>query len=75
MKIRNAALLAVLSLGLAVSACQKKDESATGQMKDAIGDATDSRDNEKMKDAGEDAKDAIEDAGEAAKEAVDGDGR
>ncbi len=75
MNIRNAALLAVLSLGLAVSACQKKDESATEEVKDAIGDATNTRDHEKLKDAGENAKDAVEDAAEGAKEAVDGDGK
>lgn len=69
MTIRNAALLAILSLGLAVSAC-KKHESTSESVKDAIGDATDSRDHEKLKDAGEDMKDAAHDAGEAAKDAV-----
>ncbi len=72
MNIRNAALLAVLSLGLAVSACQKKEESAAEKVTDAIGDATNTRDNEKMKDAGEDAKDAVDNAAEGVKDAVQG---
>jgi len=75
MNFRNAALLAVLSLGLAVSACQKKDESAGEQVKDAIGDATNSRDNEKLKDAGEDAKDAVDNAAEGVKDAVQGENK
>lgn len=68
MKIRNAALLAILSLGLAVSACQKKEDSAVEEATDAFGDATDSRDNENMKDAGEDIKDAAENVKEEVKE-------
>jgi hypothetical protein len=72
MNIRNAALLAVLSLGLAVSACQKKEESAGEKVTDAIGDATNSRDNEKLKDAGEDAKDAVDNAAEGVKDTVQG---
>ncbi len=73
MTIRNAALLAVLSLGLAVSACKKNHESTTENMKDAIGDATNSRDHEKLKDAGEDMKDAAHDAADGVKDAVKGD--
>ena len=72
MTIRNAALFAVLSLGLAVSAC-KKAESTGENVKDAIGDATDSRDHEKLKDAGADAKDAANNAAEGVKDAVNGD--
>lgn len=75
MNIRNAAMLAVLTLGLGMAACQKKEETPVEKVGDAIGDATNSRDNEKMKDAGENAADAVKDAGEAAKEAVDGDGK
>lgn len=70
MNIRNAALLAVMSLGLGLTACQKKEESAVEKAVDGIGDATNTRDNENLKDAGEDAKDAVENAGEAMKEAV-----
>lgn len=75
MNFRHAALLAVLSLGVAVSACQKKEESTGEKVKDAIGDATNSRDNEKMKDAGEDAKDAVNNAAEGVKDAVQGENK
>lgn len=74
MKLRNAALLAVIGLGLAVSACEKKEETPMEQLGNAIGDATNSRDNEKLKDASEDAAEAMESAGEAVKEAVSGEG-
>jgi len=70
MKIRNAAVLAILSLGVALSACQKKEDSAMEEAADAIGDATDSRDNENMKDAGEDMKDAAENVKEEVKDAT-----
>jgi hypothetical protein len=60
MKIRNALILALLSLGLSMTACKKKDDGPMENAADAIGDATDSRDNENMKDAGEDVKDAAE---------------
>lgn len=73
MKLRNAVLFSVLSLGLGLAACEKKEETPIERATDAVGDATDSRDNEKLKDAGEDAKDAMENAGEAAKEAVGAD--
>lgn len=72
MKIRNAALLAALSLGLAITACEKKDDTPMEEMGNAIGDATNSRDNEEMKDAGEDAKDAMENAADGVKDAVNG---
>lgn len=70
MRMRNLMLLAVLSLGLGVAACQKKDETPVEKAVDAIGDATDTRDNESAKDAVEDAGDALENAGDAVKEAV-----
>lgn len=74
MKLRHAALLAVMGLGLAVSACEKKEETPMEKLGDAVGDATNTRENEELKDAGEDAADAMENAGEAVKEAVGGDG-
>lgn len=72
MKIHYAALIAVLGLGLGVSACQKKEETPVEKAVDALGDATNTRDNEALKDAGEDAADAVENAGEAVKDAVEG---
>jgi hypothetical protein len=70
MKIRNAAILAILSLGVAMTACKKKDDGPMESAADAIGDATDSRDHEKLKDAGEDLKDAAHDAKEEVKDAT-----
>ena len=74
MNLKHAALIAVIGLGLSVSACEKKEETPMEKLGDAIGDATNTRDNEKLKDAGEDAADAGENAGEAMKEAVGGEG-
>lgn len=72
MKLHTAALMAVLSLGVGLTtACQKKEESTMEKAADALGDATNTRDNENMKDAGEDAADAIENAKEGVKDAVD----
>lgn len=73
MKIQTAALLAVLSLGLGLTACQKKEEGAVEKMGDAIGDATDSREHENLKDAGENLEDAAENAKEGVKDAVGAD--
>ncbi|MEN8663631.1 MAG: hypothetical protein ABF356_01585 [Polycyclovorans sp.] len=72
MIIRNLLITLVLSLGLGVAACQKSEESTMDKATDAVGDATNTRDNEKLKDAGEDAADAMENAGEAVEDAVDG---
>jgi hypothetical protein len=74
MKLQHAALVAVIGLGLAVSACEKKEETPMEKLGDAVGDATNTRENENLKDAGEDAADAVENAGEAVKEAVGGEG-
>jgi hypothetical protein len=70
MKIRNALILALLSLGLSMTACKKKDDGAMENAADAIGDATDSRDHENMKDAGEDVKDAAENVKEGVEDAT-----
>lgn len=72
MKFPTIALIAVMSLGMGLAACQKKDESALDKAADAIGDATNTRDHEKLKDAGEDMKDAAENAKEGVKDAVNG---
>lgn len=70
MKMQSAVLLAVLSLGLSMTACKKKDESGMEKAVDAVGDATDTRDGEGMKDAGEDAKDVLENAGDKVEDAT-----
>ena len=72
MQIRNVLFMLVLSLGLGVAACQKAEESPMEKAADAIGDATDTRENEEMKDAVEDAGDAMDNAGDAVEEAVEG---
>ncbi|WP_029889960.1 hypothetical protein [Polycyclovorans algicola] len=71
MIIRNLLIALVLSMGLGVAACQKAEETPMEKATDAFGDATDTRDNEELKDAGEDAEDAMENAGDAVEEAVE----
>ncbi len=70
MKLHNAAMYAVLTLGLGLTACEKKPETPIEKLEDKVKDGLDVRPNEKLKDAGEDAAKAIENAGEAAKDAV-----
>jgi hypothetical protein len=53
---------------LSLSACEKK--TAGEKVADKVGDALDSRPNEKLKDAGEDIKDAAKDAGNGIKDAA-----
>lgn len=68
MKMTNTVLLAaVLGCGLALSACGK-EESPVEKATESVKDALDMREHEKIKDAGEDMKSAVENAGEAAQE-------
>lgn len=67
--VLTAALIAAL-LGLGLAACEKKAETPMEKLTDKVQDGLDSRPHEKLKDAGEDAKEAIKDAGEAVKEEV-----
>lgn len=55
---------------LILSGCQKAEESSMDKAADFVGDVTDTRDNEKLKDAGEDAKDAMENAAEGMSETL-----
>jgi hypothetical protein len=71
MIIRNLLITLVLSLGLGVAACQKQEETPVEKATDAVGDLTNTRDNEELKDAAEDAEDAVEDAGDAVEDAVE----
>jgi altronate dehydratase len=64
----HAVLVAVLSLGLGLSACKKKDENAAEKMEEGVKDALDVREHEKLKDAAEEATDAAKDAAEGIKE-------
>ena len=70
MKLHNAAMFAVLTLGIGLTACEKKPETPIEKLEDKVKDGLDARPNEKLQDAGEDAKKAMENAGEAVKEAV-----
>jgi len=70
MKLHNALMVAALTLGLGITACEKKPETAAEKIEEKVKDGLDLRENEKLKDAGEDASKAIENAGEAVKDAV-----
>jgi len=70
MKRHNAALYAVLTLGLGLAACEKKPETPLEKVEDAVKDSLDTRPNEKLKDAAEDVQKAVESSAEAMKEAV-----
>lgn len=71
MNLRMLSLLAALGMGAGLAACDKK-EGPMEEAGEAIGDATDSREGEAMKDAGEDLKDAAENAKEGVKDSFDG---
>lgn len=69
----NMKFAAVLSLALGaalLTGCEKKPEILMESAADAVGDATDTRENEGMKDAVEDMKEAASDAGEAVSDAA-----
>ena len=61
-------LAAMLGLTTGFVGCKKQEESPVEKIQDGVGDALNTRDNEKLKDAGEDAKDAMNNAGEAVQE-------
>lgn len=58
-------IAAMLGLSAGFVGCKKQEETPIEKMQDGIGDALNTRDNEELKDAGEDAKDAMENAGDA----------
>lgn len=65
-------LAALLGMGLSLAACGKKDEpTPLQQAEEGVKDALDLRENEPLKDAAEDAEDAMEDMGEATKDAAE----
>lgn len=66
-RIALVALLIGASAGMA--ACEKK-ETPVEKATDAVGDALNVREHEKLKDAAEDAKDAVTNAAEGVKEEV-----
>lgn len=52
------------------SSCKEKEPTPAEELKEAVKDGLDQRPNEKLKDAGEDAKDAVKDAAKDVKDAV-----
>ncbi|MES2683018.1 MAG: hypothetical protein V4650_05805 [Pseudomonadota bacterium] len=70
MKLHNVLMYSVLTLGIGLTACEKKPETAIEKLEDKVKDGLDARPNENLQDAGEDAAKALENAGEAAKDAV-----
>ncbi|HEY0975043.1 MAG TPA: hypothetical protein VGE57_11160 [Solimonas sp.] len=71
LNLRAVALASMLGLGLALTACKKEEETPMERATEAVKDGLNVRDNEKLKDAGEDAKDAMENVGEAIEEKVE----
>jgi len=69
-KTSKAALLTALLIGASISlaACNKKEDTPMEKASDSVGDALNMRDHEKLKDAGEDAKDAAKNTMEGVKE-------
>jgi hypothetical protein len=63
-------LLVATLLGLAspLLACPSKEKSEVEKLTDKAKDALDMREHEKLKDTGEDLRDAVNDAGDAVKE-------
>ena len=66
MKTKSIATLVVTLIGITFTSCERKPESVGDKVKDGL----DMRPNEKLKDAGEDIKDAAGDAADAVKVAV-----
>ena len=71
MKVSGMLIAAVLASALFAAGCEKK-ESSVDKAIDSTKDALDMRDHEKLKDAGEDAKQAIDEAADGVKDAAHG---
>ncbi len=70
MRVSGVFVIAALSAVLMVSGCEKK--SPVDKAVDSTKDALNMRDHEKMKDAAEDAKSAVDNAAEGVKDAAKG---
>lgn len=68
MKLTHLVMIAVATVALA--ACGQKNESAGAKVENAVDDALDRRPAEELRDAAEDAGDAVEDAAKDIKEAA-----
>lgn len=71
LKLRTLVLATVIGLGASLAACQKKDESPMERASDAVQDGLNMRQNEEIKDAGEDVQSAIENTGDAIERKAD----
>ncbi len=69
--LRLLVVVAMLGLATPLLACPAKEKSTVEKITDNAKDALNVRENEKLKDAGEDVSDAVKDAGDAAKEATE----
>ena len=63
---------ALIALVLLTAGCAEEKKNPVERAVDSTKDALDVRPNEKLKDAGENVKDAVENAGEGVKDAVNG---
>jgi gas vesicle protein len=70
MKSTLSLLAATLAVSCMLGACSKEPDNAIDNAVENTKDALDMRDHEKLKDAGEEAKEAAKDAGAAAKDAA-----
>jgi len=71
MKTNYSLLAAALAVAFVLGGCSKEPDNAMDKAVDNTKDALDIREHEKLKDAGEEAKEAAKDAGAAAKDAAD----
>jgi hypothetical protein len=71
MKKSGLVVATMFAAALLATGCEKK-ESAVDKAVDGTKDALNIRDHEKLKDAGEDAKDAVNEAAEGVKDAANG---
>lgn len=73
--MRNSRLIvaAMFAAALLATGCAKKEESTVDKAVDSTKDALNMREHEKLKDAGEDAKDAVDNAVEGVKDETQGD--
>ena len=69
--LRTVLVASMLGLGLSLAACSKKEENPIESATESVKDGLNMRDNEKIKDAGEDVKSAVENTGEAIEEKVE----
>ena len=68
MKLSATLIATALTAVILAAGCAKKEESPVDKAVESTKDALDMRDNEKLKDAGEDAKDAVSNAAEGVKD-------